>query len=251
MTITNFTPNRRALIAALAAGALTRMSGSARSDSYIPITAQTNIWGRVFKPNSALKTWSISGDGDLAAPNRLRFELRPGDRYDNPSDIQNNRERAELSGSGSPFEFDQAYQFTTSLRLSGYSGASDWLMLLQMIQVVGSATLPILGIEIRKDKHWQIVVRGGLPTSKEQVVYVSPGQLQQGISHALTLKVMVGSSGASQITATLNSSTVFNKSDVAMGFPAGEPPYFKLGLYRPASADKCVMVHTTPRLTAI
>lgn len=145
------TPSRRTVITALSAAFLIPAATRSWAGTYVTIIAPTNIWSRLFKPNSALKIWSIYGDGNLAAPNRLRFELRPGDRYNNLSDIHNNRERTELSGSGSPFGFDETWQFTTSFKLSGYSGDSKWLVILQLLQIYNSATLPVLAIEVRSD----------------------------------------------------------------------------------------------------
>jgi hypothetical protein len=239
---------RREVVSGMAIAGLGLAAGGAQASTYYSILSPVNIWNRRFNPNSALKNWSIMASGDLSAPSRLRFELRPGDVFNSSADITNKRERAELSGIDSPFTFDRNYTLTTSFKLSGYTGASSWLIFTQILQNVSGTIRPVLGLEVRDSLKWQVVVRNGSNPSAEIVMYSSSAPLAQNVLHTLVLKMNVGLAGPSLLYVELDGQQVVNDHQAPMGFATGSPPYFKMGLYRPASSDRCVMFHSAPVL---
>src|SRR5438876_9042597 len=126
------TLSRRQIMPMVALGSLGLTFTKAYSATNTSIVSPTMIWNRKFNPNSALRPWSINAKGDLWAPTSLQFELRPGDQTSLEHDIIDNRERSEISGFPSPLNFDQNYRFTSSFTLSGYTGASTWLIFMQV-----------------------------------------------------------------------------------------------------------------------
>ena len=211
----------------------------------------SSIWNREFNPNSALKSWSINSNGNLGAPSLLRFEMRPGDQFNNDSDILNNRERTEISGVRSPFEFDQNYQFTTSFNLTGYTGGSTWLKLMQILEVRNGVYNPVFGLQVRDNGQWQVVSRNDTNPNADIELHRSSSILTQGVTHSLSVTMRVGKAGPSALKVRLDGVQWIDLDNAPMGFQTGLNPYFKLGIYRPASNDTCVIKHIIPKLTLV